>query len=139
MFEIAGGIVLGFFALGLVMALFVAVVSLASRFWSEIILFIGLIMVVGLVYLLAWPASSLWTWFSTAWPTTADMVVEPILVFMIVAFPFVMFADSLMDFKGTKRFFRWIVKMGKPSIWRHQTHLVNRLRIPESNSSDNAK
>jgi hypothetical protein len=118
MFEIAGGIVLGFFALAIVLALFVAVVSLVSRFHETILLVIGLLVIVGLVHLAAWPAYSLWEWFSTAWPTTADLLVEPLCVFAVLVFPFVMFFDSLTNFKGTRAVFRWIVKIGKPSTWK---------------------
>ena len=119
MLEIAGGIVLGFFALALVVVLFIAAVSLISRFSEGIVVGVIVLLAIGLFYLGCWAAWDVWEWFrGVVGDTVAHMVADPVCVFIGGFAPFLIWIDSLQDFKKTARFFRWIVRVGKPSTWR---------------------
>ena len=83
---------------------------LVDHFLEGMILFLALFLSVAGVYLLAWPAYSAWEWLSATAPTLADLIVEPLCVFAVVVFPFVMFFDSLTNFKGTRAVFRTILR-----------------------------
>lgn len=119
MLEIAGGIVLGFFALALVMTLFVAVISLISRFREGIVVAIIALLAVGLFYLGCWAAWTSYEWLcGTFGKTYVDLFAEPLVVGSVVVGIPLIWLDSLRDFKQTARFFRWIVRAGKPSTWK---------------------
>lgn len=119
MLEIAGGIVLGFFALALVMALFIAVVNLISRFSEDLIVFAGIVLAVVFFMLGCWAAWSGYVWLCGVFGETyVDLFAEPLVVGSIVVGLPLLFLDSLQGFKWTARFFRWAVRVGKPSTWK---------------------
>jgi hypothetical protein len=119
MLEIAGGIVLGFFALALVMTLFVAVIGLISRFREGIVVAIIALLAVGLFYLGCWAAWTSYEWLcGTFGKTYVDLFAEPLVVGSVVVGIPLIWLDSLQGFKQTARFYRWIVRAGKPSTWR---------------------
>jgi len=119
MLEIAGGIVLGFLALGVAYLALVALVGLVSHFSEWIVVGIGILLAVGLFYIGCWAAWNGWEWFrGIVGDYAAHMVADPVCVFIGGFAPFLIWIDSLQDFKRTARFFRWIVRVGKPSTWR---------------------
>ena len=100
MLEIAGGIVLGFFALALVMALLIAAVSLISRFSEDLIVFAGIVLAVVFFMLGCWAAWSGYVWLCGVFGETyVDLFAGPLVVGSVIVGLPLLWIDSLRDFK----------------------------------------